>query len=188
MDLDLAGVIAHDRARRAESQIVQAPFNAPMSDAQRAESSANTRAYSGGLPRARQSQPGAGCRLRADRALACLVRAFRRGEFCSRSPDRIGVAAGPSWAGPTAPISSEAVGMAVRQRQWAAGGRQRRERRLTAAEHAARGGVRRRERVARIAPRLAKKPGRPAACLCDVCVTGTDELRACAALSNLFMD
>ena len=123
-----------------------------------------------------------------DRALACLVRAFRRGEFCSRSPDRIGVAAGPSWAGPTAPISSEAVGRAVRQRQWAAGGRQRRERRLTAAEHAARGGVRRRERVARIAPRLAKKPGRPAACLCDVCVTVADELRACAALSNLFMN
>ena len=123
-----------------------------------------------------------------DRALACLVRAFRRGEFCSRSPDRIGVAAGPSWAGPTAPIPSEAVGRAVRQRQWAAGGRQRRERRLTAAEHAARGGVRRRERVARIAPRLAKKPGRPAACLCDVCVTVADELRACAALSNLFMN
>ena len=123
-----------------------------------------------------------------DRALACLVRAFRRGEFCSRSPDRIGVAAGPSWAGPTAPIPSEAVGRAVRQRQWAAGGRQRRERRLTAAEHAARGGVRRRERVARIAPRLAKKPRRPAACLCDVCVTVADELRACAALSNLFMN
>ena len=116
-----------------------------------------------------------------------LARA-ERGEFCSRSPDRIGVAAGPSWAGPTAPIPSEAVGRAVRQRQWAAGGRQRRERRLTAAEHAARGGVRRRERVARIAPRLAKKPGRPAACLCDVCVTVADELRACAALSNLFMD
>ena len=36
--------------------------------------------------------------------------------------------------------------------------------------------------------RLAKKPGRPPACLCDVCVTVADELRACAALSNLFMD
>ena len=79
-----------------------------------------------------------------DRALACLVRAFRRGEFCSRSPDRIGVAAGPSWAGPTAPIPSEAVGRAVRRRLWAACGRQRRERRSTAAEHAARGGMRRR--------------------------------------------
>ena len=79
-----------------------------------------------------------------DRALACLVRAFRRGEFCSRSPDRIGVAAGPSWAGPTAPTSTATLGRAVRRRLWAACGRQRRERRSTAAEHAARGGMRRR--------------------------------------------
>ena len=77
-----------------------------------------------------------------DRALACLVRAFRRGEFGSRSPDRIGVAAGPSWAGPTAPISSGTVGSAVRRRQWAAGGRQRRERRLSMLLAAACGGAR----------------------------------------------
>jgi hypothetical protein len=52
--------------------------------------------------------------------------------------------------------------------------------------HAARGGVRRRESGARIAPRLAEKPGRPPTRLCDACITGADELRACAALSNLF--
>ena len=106
-----------------------------------------------------------------DRALACLVRAFRRGEFCSRSPDRIGVAAGPSWAGPTAPTSTATLGRAVRRRLWAACGRQRRERRSTAAEHAARGGMRRGGRGSRESCRGSQRSpgGRPL--VCAMCVS-----------------
>ena len=54
------------------------------------------------------------------RALACLVRAFRRGEFCSRSPDRMCVGGRPSQVRSTAPPSSAIAGGTVGRRRRAA--------------------------------------------------------------------
>jgi hypothetical protein len=73
-------------------------------------------------PRAVSSTPRA---IGRARALACLVRVFRRGEFCSRSPDRIRVPPRPSQVWPTAPISCATISGTVCRRQWAAGGQRR---------------------------------------------------------------
>jgi hypothetical protein len=133
-------------------------------------------------PRAVSSTPRA---IGPARALGCLVHAFWRGEFCSRSPDRISVAAGPLWAGPTASTSPASTSRAMSRRRRVAGGRRRRERRSAAAQHAANGGMRRRSRLARIVLRLFYELGRPFARLCDACQAFADEMRACAPLYNV---
>jgi hypothetical protein len=135
-------------------------------------------------PRAVSSTPRA---IGRARALAFLVHAS--GEESSALARRIAFAfpPRPSQVWPTAPISSATIGGTVGRWQRVAGGRRRHERRSTAAEHAARGCVRLRERGAIIAPGLVDEPGRPPAGLCDVCIAVSDELRTCAALSDSFM-
>jgi hypothetical protein len=119
------------------------------------------------------------------RALACLVRVFWRGEFCSRSPGRHCFSLRPLAGTPTASTSPASIGRARSWRRRAASGRQGRERRSASTSHAAHDGVPRRERGAILAPRLVDELGSPPTRLYDACHAFADELRACTVLYHV---